>query len=216
MIITRGGAMATLSQDITARFALNTRALLWLVVFGVLAALLALLTKAIMDNPDLSQDIRIMDWVAGWDLRGLTTFFDIVSFVTGPEPGIIYGLMGVTFLLLLGKTRPAIVFASVGVTIGVIAVLGDFTLGEIVDRGRPLASSDNPDPAFPSGHVFGSTVFFGFMGFLAIYYKMKPKILFPALAVFGIIIVLVGPARVHLQAHFPSDIQFLKCFKICC
>ena len=198
--------MATLSQDITVRSALNARTLLWLVAFGVLAALLSLLTKAIIDNPSPSQDIRVMDWVVGWDLRGLTTFFDIVSFVTGPEPGIIYGLMGVAFLLLLGKTRPAIVFTVVGVSIGIVAILGDFTLGEIVNRGRPLASLDNPSPAFPSGHVLGTTVFFGFMGFLAVYYKMKPKILLPMLAVFGSIIILVGPARVHVQDHFPSDV----------
>ncbi|RUA22390.1 MAG: hypothetical protein DSY79_03350, partial [Chloroflexi bacterium] len=105
-----------------------------------------------------------------------------------------------------GKTRPAVVFTGVGVTIGLIAVLGDLTLGEILDRGRPLALSDNPNPAFPSGHVFGSTVFFGFMGFLAVYYKLKPEIFFPLLAVFGITIILAGPARVHLQAHFPSDV----------
>ena len=198
--------MATLSQDITVRSALNTRTLLWLVAFGILASLLALLTKAIMDNPTPSQDIRVMDWVAGWDLWGLTTFLDIVSFVTGPEPGIIYGLIGVTSLLLLGKTRPAIVFTVIGMTIGLVAVLGDFTLGEIVNRGRPLASLDDPNPAFPSGHVLGTTVFFGFMGFLGIYYKMKPKILFPLLAALGTIIILAGPARIHVQAHFPSDV----------
>ena len=60
------------------------------------------------------------------------------------------------------------VFGVVGLTIGAVAILGDFTLGEIVDRGRPLAESDDPTPAFPSGHVFGSTVFFGFIGFLAV------------------------------------------------
>jgi len=86
---------------------MNTRTVFWLVAFGVLAVLLSLVTKAIMDNPSPPQDIRIMEWVAGWDFRGLTTFFNIVSFVTGPRPGIVYGLMGVTFLLLLGKTGPA-------------------------------------------------------------------------------------------------------------
>ena len=100
---------------------MNTRTVFWLVAFGVLAVLLSLVTKAIMDNPSPPQDIRIMEWVAGWDFRGLTTFFNIVSFVTGPRPGIVYGLMGVTFLLLLGKTRSAVVFTGVGVTIGLIA-----------------------------------------------------------------------------------------------
>ncbi len=198
--------MNTLTKNIQVKALPSSRSLLWLAAVGVLATLLALLTKAIMDNPVPSQDIRVMDWVGGWDLRGLTTFFDGVSFVTGPEPGIIYGLSGVTFLLLLGKYRPALVFTAVGVTIGLVAILGDFTLREIVDRGRPLAGAENPTPAFPSGHVFGSTVFFGFIGFLAVYYQMKKKILVPFLLVLAAIIVLVGPARVHVQAHFPSDV----------
>ena len=67
--------MATLSQDITVRSALNTRTLLWLVAFGILASLLALLTKAIMDNPTPSQDIRVMDWMIGFCLVVLGLVF---------------------------------------------------------------------------------------------------------------------------------------------
>ena len=198
--------MTTLMQNIPVKAVLNTRSLLWLISVAVLATLLTLLTMAISDNPTPAQDIRVMDWIVGWDLRGLTTFFDGVSAATSAEAGIAYGSMGVIFLLLLGKTRPAIVFTGVGVTIAVVAILGDFTLGELVDRGRPLATSDKTSPAFPSGHVFGSTVFFGFMGFLAAYYQMKRKLLLPLLAVFAVIILLVGPARIHVQAHFPSDV----------
>ncbi len=71
--------MTTFMQNIPVKAAINTRSLLWLVVVGILATLLALLTKAIIDNPTPSQDIRVMDWVVGWDLWGLTTFFDVVS-----------------------------------------------------------------------------------------------------------------------------------------
>jgi len=193
-------------QNIPVKAVLSTRSLLWLAAVGILATPLALLTIAITDNPTPSQDISVMNWIVGWDLWGLTTFFDIVSIVTTSEAGVVYGLLGITLLLLLGKARPAIVFTGVGVTIAVVAILGDFTLGEIVDRGRPLAVSDNPTPAFPSGHVFGSTVFFGFIGFLAAYYQMKKKHLFPLMVVFTAGIVLVGLARIHLQAHFPSDV----------
>ena len=147
-----------------------------------------------------------MDSVAGWDgLRGLTTFFDVVSFATGAWAGIIYGALGIGFLLLMGKTRAAVVFGVVGLTIGLVAILGDLFLGEFVERGRP-GESDNPKPAFPSGHTFGSTVFFGFMGFLAVYYGLKTKILIPLLSLLAALIVLVGPARIHVQAHWPSDV----------
>jgi len=198
--------MTTLIQNIPVKTVFSKRSLLWLAAVGILATLLALLTKAIMDNPTPSQDVSVLESVAGWDLWGLTTFFDVVSFLTGPEPGIIYGGLGMGFLLLMGKTRAAVVFGVVGLTIGSVAILGDFTLGEIVDRGRPFAGSDNPTPAFPSGHVFGSTVFFGFIGFLAAYYRMKIKILVPLLSLLAALIVLVGPARIHVQAHWPSDV----------
>ncbi len=197
--------MATSIQNTPAKSALSPRALVWLVSFSILAALLVLLTKAIMDDPALPLDIETMDWIVGWDFWGVNNVLGAVSAVTEAKAGLIYVVLGIGFLLLLGKTRPAIVFTTVGVTIGAVAILGDLTLGELVDRGRPLAFAANPSPAFPSGHVFASTVFFGFIGFLAVYYRMKPKLLLPMLAVLGVIILLVGPSRVHVQAHFPSD-----------
>ena len=195
--------MTTLMRNIPVKAMLSVRSLLWLAAVGILVALLALLTKAISDNPSASQDIRVMNWIVGWDLRGLTTFFDIVSFVTSSKAGFIYGPLGIIFLLLLGKTRPAIVFATVGLIIAAVALAADYSLGEIVGRGRPLDESDN---AFPSGHVFGTTIFFGFIGFLAAHYRMKIEILIPLLVLFAALIVLVAPARIHVQAHWPSDV----------
>jgi membrane-associated phospholipid phosphatase len=98
------------------------------------------------------------------------------------------------------------VFTGVGVTISAVTVMGDFTLGELVDRVRPLASPEKISPAFPSGHVFAATVFLGFVSFLGIYYHLKATFLLPMLVVFTGIVLLVGPYRVHVQAHFPSDV----------
>ena len=122
--------MTTLMPNISVKAVLSPRPLLWLAAVAILVTLLVLLTVAIKDNPTPSQDVSVLDSVAGWDLRGLTTFFDVVSFVTSAWAGIIYGSVGIAFLLLLGKTRAAIVFFAVGLTIGLVAVLGDFTLGE--------------------------------------------------------------------------------------
>ena len=126
-----------------------------------------------MNNPTPSQDIAVMNWVTGWQLAGLVTFFEVLSVLTGSYAGLVYGPVGITALLLMHKLRAAIAFGLVGVTVAVVATLGDYTLGELVDRGRPLADSDFSTPSFPSGHVFGSTVFFGFIGFLAIYYRLE-------------------------------------------
>ena len=95
--------MATLLHNIPVKAALNTRSMLWLAAVGLLATLLGLLTKAIKDNPTPSQDVSVLESVAGWDLWGLTNFFEVVSFLTGPEPGIVYGALGIGFLLLMVK-----------------------------------------------------------------------------------------------------------------
>ena len=198
--------MTTLTQTIPNRTINRPGVMLWLTAFAGLGTLLVLLTAAIIDNPMPPQDVTVMDWVAGWDSPVLGTFFGVVSLLTSAYAGLIYGSVGMAVLLLLGKFRAALIFGVVGFAIGFVSVLGDFTLGEIVDRGRPLAGSDNPTPSYPSGHVFGSTVFFGFIGFVAIYYQLRRKLLVPLLVLVAAIILLVGPARIYEQAHWPSDV----------
>ena len=67
--------MTTLMPNISVKAVLSPRPLLWLAAVGILIALLALMTQAIMDNPTPSQDVSVLDSVAGWDLRGLVTSF---------------------------------------------------------------------------------------------------------------------------------------------
>ena len=198
--------MAAQSHTNLIRQTLRPQTALWLASVGVLATLLAFLTRAIMDNPLPAQDVRVMEWIAGWDLPGLDRLSAVVEFVTGAKAGFIYIPLGLGFLLLMGKSRAALVFGAVALTIGTVAILGDYTLGQLVDRGRPLATPQNLTPAFPSGHVFGSMVFFGFIGFLAVYYRLNKKLLVPVLGLLGVLMVLVGPGRIYEQAHFPSDV----------
>ena len=200
--------MTTLTQNISFRAVLRPRTIIWLTAVGILVALLTLLTKAVADNQCASQDIRVLEWIKDWDLPGLSTYFEVVTSFAHTQIGAIYGSLGIIFLLLLGKTRPAIVFAAVGVSIAVVALLADHSLGVIVDRGRP---NDPTHLAFPSGHIYGTTVFFGFIGFLAVYYRLKTKILIPLLLFFAALIVSVGLGRIHQEAHFPSDVAGRSC-----
>ena len=196
--------MATLTHTTVVHKLPRPRVMLWLASASALAALIALLAIAINNNPLPAQDLAVMDWMTGWDLPGLSSFFAVVSFLTSAKAGVVYGPMGIAVLLLLRKTRAALGFAVVGGIIAVVAVLGDYTLGEVVGRTRPPA--DNPMTSFPSGHVFGSTVLFGFLGFLAIHYRLTKRQLLPLLALLTATILVVGPARIYEQAHYPSDV----------
>ena len=180
----------------------------WIAGLAAAVTLLALLTVAIDSDTIPSQDLTVMDEILGWDAPGLEDFFELVSAVTANNwPAILVGGFGVFFLWLLGQNREALAILAVGAVVVVVAFLGDYTLGNIVDRARPLTDGPiNTHPSYPSGHTFGTTVFFGFWGYLAVYYRVPPKLLVPFLGLLIAFIAAVGLSRIHVGAHWPSDV----------
>jgi undecaprenyl-diphosphatase len=177
---------------------------LWLATISGLLTLLILLTLAVDDGATPSQDRTVLDWVAGRDFPFLGGFMRGISGLTSNFPAMGIGLAGVAFLWLVGHGRAALAFAIVGGAVGAVAFLGEFTLGEIVGRSRPAIEND--EYSYPSGHVFGTTVFFGFWGFLAVYYRLRRKVLVPVLVLLFLLILAVGFARMFEEVHLPSDV----------
>ena len=185
--------------------ATDRRLLLWLAAALFLGTTLTLLTISIKDDPFPSQDLSVLDSISGWDVPALAGFFSFVSFLTNAQQALIIGALAVAFLWLIGMNRAAFAFAIVGAIIGVVAILGDFTLGEFIGRTRPEAATST-HVSYPSGHVFGGTVFFGFWAFLAIYYRVNRAVLVPLLVLLFGLISTVGLARIFQEAHWPSDV----------
>ena len=142
-----------------ARLVTRPKFAMWLAAVATLTTLLVLLTIAIDDGATPSQDRTVLDWVSGRDVPLLGGFMQGISGATNNWPATGMGLGGIAFLWLIGLRRAALAFAIVGGAIGGVAYLSDLTLDEIVGRSRPLENAGN---SFPSGHVFGSTVFLGF------------------------------------------------------
>ena len=178
---------------------------LWLASMGVLIALLAVLTIVIEDNPESSLDFRLLNSIVGWDLPGLVWLFAFVSFLTSNIPGLLMALSAVGFLWLLGLNRESKALFVIWMILGLVVYMGDATFGEWVGRGRPF-DSINDHPSYPSGHVFGSTVMFGFWLFIAGYYGLKSKLMIVGEVLLVGFLLLVGASRIHVQEHWPSDV----------
>ena len=95
-------------------------------------------------------------------------------------PAILAGLLGAGVKLLTARARPSPVLVHVA------ARLHDFS--------------------FPSGHVIQYTTLFGFAFYALLMGRRRSPARDLTLALLALIIVLVGPSRVYLGEHWPTDV----------
>ena len=97
---------------------------------------------------------------------------------------------------------------------GFLAAIGvryfDQLLKFLLESPRPTAAwgvrvdEIRDSYGFPSGHVYGDVVFYGVMAVYAAVY-LPARLVMPARAVLLAVILLAGPARIFVGAHWPSD-----------
>lgn len=98
---------------------------------------------------------------------------------------------------------------AVALIASVIALGGNSLLKLAMRRVRPDTIYANSMHfktfSFPSGHAFGSIVFYGLLAYLSVKYLPAPWSWVVA-ASLTTLILLIGLSRVYLGAHYPTDV----------
>ena len=119
-------------------------------------------------------------------------------------------LAGTVIAICLVRRRwPEAVFVLATVS----SVILTSVLKVLVGRPRPPSFLGDPNDlfwsvdqfSFPSGHVLFYIVFFGFIALLA-WSHLTGYVRWLIMVICGLLIVLIGPSRVYLGAHWASDV----------
>lgn len=176
----------------------------YLILATTIFIILAILAHII---PYFSFDLNISQAFQNLNLPGLLPLLKFISFLGyNPQMPILTCVI-VLFLLAL-KLRWA-AFMAITNVIGAYFLTG--ILKDLVARSRPTPDLVNvaissTDKSFPSGHVLIYTAFFGFLWFLSFTLPKPTLVKKLLLIIFGGLIILVGPSRIYLGQHWPSDV----------
>ena len=145
-------------------------------------------------NPAYDIGIKHASWV--W-------FWVVVSFVLGPVPLRLLGLVAAVFLLVRRRVRMALLLLACAPLNGLVTWLAKNLAG----RPRPAtALVYAAETSFPSGHALEAMC--SLLAVLALVLPgMKHRSArIVAIGLAGVAVVTVGIARVALNVHHPSDV----------
>lgn len=182
---------------------LRRRTSLVLVWVLVTLAGFAVLTLLVSRYPENKPDVTVLRWAMSWDGSGLRSFMESVSWLTDLWPRLLPAVLAVLVLFLLGHRVVALSISFTFVIILAPIEILDWASGVAVGRFRPNGA---PFMAFPSGHVLGTVVMFGFVIYLAMRLPIGTLARFATITVSAILLIAVGPSRVILGAHWPTDV----------
>jgi membrane-associated phospholipid phosphatase len=185
------------------------RGYIFLGIYGVLIILFALLATFVHFHPVLGIDVTITKDFQQDQTPWLSGLMTAVSYI-GYQDWLSIGLVLVAAVILwlvdlrLEAVTVAVVYAVSGLLNAVIKV--------IVGRPRPNASLVEVfrvagGQSFPSGHVMSYVAFWGLLfTFGVILFDGRRWWRIALLVVSGFFVVMVGPSRIYLGAHWASDV----------
>ncbi len=177
-----------------------------LLAFALFLGLAIALSLAAATFPVLPFDVKIGQELGKERNPIFASLMQGVSEIGRPEVAtpLIVGTAATLALLRRWLEAFFVLATATGVALAIL-------LKVVVARPRPMPDAGNDllelfnQYGFPSGHVVFFVVFFGFVAYLA-YSQLAGPLRWAVVALCGALILLIGPSRVFLGAHWASDV----------
>jgi len=167
-----------------------------LLIFIIIAYAVSSGTAAGFDNP-------IRNFIYGLRADWLNTLMEGITYLGNWQS------VTIVCLLLLAYDKTRIPFGVLGATVAITDSLLNKGLKMLFERARPddiLPLIEQGGYSFPSGHAVTSMAFYGMLLFL-LQTRMEDRKKTNALSlVLLLLIVLIGPSRIYLGVHYPTDV----------
>ena len=194
------------SQQRHPRWWVLKRGRFWLVVYGVVLLFVLALALAAHSYPVLPGDLAL---TREFQEQTNPVLYDVLSFISFIGFPVQSTMIAAVTLLALWVVRLRI--EALFLLLSLLVDTLDTAIKFVVARQRPSPDLVTvvqrlSDFSFPSGHTLHYTVFYGLLAFLLFTNLRASWGRNLLIGVCAVLIVLVGPSRVYLGEHWPTDV----------
>jgi membrane-associated phospholipid phosphatase len=178
--------------------------------FWIVLTLLATATLPLSVGAHLTArypgDVRLAQGIQSVDVPVLGGVLHVENSIGSPWPAVTIIAMFLVVLFVTHHAGLAVLFAGTNALWGVSSIVKG-----LVVRPRPAAplvriSEHASGASFPSGHVVSAVLLYGMVAVLVEMVSLPRSARRGVQVICLLVIVLMGPARVYVGAHWPSDV----------